>query len=139
MDLFDILGPVMIGPSSSHTAGAARIGRVARRLFGRLPAEALIELSGSFAMTWQGHGIDRAILGGLMDFAVDDERLRNSRALADKAGLRYRFEADADGPRGSSVRHCGLDRRRKDPGHGDRRAGSRIFRRYADPDHPAPG
>ena len=92
MDLFDILGPVMIGPSSSHTAGAARIGRVARRLFGRLPEEALIELSGSFAMTWQGHGIDRAILGGLMDFAVDDERLRNSRALADKAGLRYRFE-----------------------------------------------
>ena len=92
MDLFDILGPVMIGPSSSHTAGAARIGRVARRLFGRLPSEAVIELSGSFAMTWQGHGIDRAILGGLMDLAVDDERLRDSRALAERAGLRYRFE-----------------------------------------------
>ena len=92
MDLFDILGPVMIGPSSSHTAGAARIGRVARRLFGRMPEEAVIELSGSFAMTWQGHGIDRAILGGLMDLAVDDERLRDSRALADRAGLRYRFE-----------------------------------------------
>ena len=92
MDLFDILGPVMIGPSSSHTAGAARIGRVARRLFGRMPSEAFIELSGSFAMTWQGHGIDRAILGGLMDLAVDDERLRDSRALAERAGLRYRFE-----------------------------------------------
>ena len=91
MDLFDILGPVMIGPSSSHTAGSARIGRVARHLLGEDVREAVISLSGSFAKTWRGHGIDRAILGGLMDFSVDDERLRQSRELAAQRGLRYVF------------------------------------------------
>lgn len=91
MDLFDIIGPVMIGPSSSHTAGAARIGRVARHLLGETPVFAKIGLYGSFAKTWQGHGIDRAILGGLLDMGVDDERLRDSRELAAKAGLQYVF------------------------------------------------
>lgn len=91
MDLFDILGPVMIGPSSSHTAGAARIGRVARHLLGETPVTACIGLYGSFAKTWQGHGIDRAILGGLMDMGVDDERLRDSREYARQAGLKYVF------------------------------------------------
>ena len=93
MDLFDILGPVMIGPSSSHTAGAARIGRVARRLLGEMPKKAHIGLYGSFAKTWQGHGIDRAILGGLLDMGVDDERLRSSRELAAAAGMEFEFTA----------------------------------------------
>ncbi len=93
MDLFDILGPVMIGPSSSHTAGAARIGRVARRLLGEMPKKARIGLYGSFAKTWQGHGIDRAILGGLLDMGVDDERLRSSRELAAAAGMEFEFTA----------------------------------------------
>lgn len=91
MDLFDILGPVMIGPSSSHTAGAARIGRVARHLLGETPVRARIGLYGSFQKTYQGHGTDRAILGGLLDMPVDDVHLRMSRELAREAGLSYEF------------------------------------------------
>lgn len=91
MDLFDIVGPVMIGPSSSHTAGAARIGRIARRLLGSEPAAADIAFHGSFAKTWRGHGTDLAVLGGLLDLAVDDPRLRQSRQLADERNLSYRF------------------------------------------------
>lgn len=89
MQLFDIIGPVMIGPSSSHTAGAARIGRVTRMLLGEDVQEAQIRFHGSFAKTWAGHGADRAVIGGLLGFRVDDERLRNSRELADKQGMRY--------------------------------------------------
>lgn len=63
MDLFDIIGPVMIGPSSSHTAGAARIGLIARLLLGQRPVQARIGFHGSFAKTWHGHGTDRAIVG----------------------------------------------------------------------------
>lgn len=89
MDLFDILGPVMIGPSSSHTAGSARIGRVARHLLGEKPVDAQIYLYGSFYKTWTGHGIDRAILGGLLDMNVDDQRIRSSREIAAQEGLHY--------------------------------------------------
>ena len=89
MQLFDIIGPIMIGPSSSHTAGAARIGRVTRMLLGEDVQEAQIRFHGSFATTWAGHGADRAVIGGLLGFRVDDERLRNSRELADKQGMRY--------------------------------------------------
>jgi L-serine dehydratase len=64
MDMFDLIGPVMIGPSSSHTAGAARIGKLARMLLGGEPAEAKIGLWGSFAKTYKGHGTDRALVGG---------------------------------------------------------------------------
>ena len=72
---FEIIGPVMIGPSSSHTAGAARIGRVARSLFGREPAWVEVSLYGSFAKTYKGHGTDVAIIGGLLDFETFDERI----------------------------------------------------------------
>ncbi|MCS0542604.1 hypothetical protein NXY55_21770, partial [Aeromonas veronii] len=72
--VFDIIGPVMIGPSSSHTAGAARIGRVARSLFGREPKWANISFYGSFAETYRGHGTDVAIIGGLLDFDTFDEK-----------------------------------------------------------------
>ena len=89
MQLFDIIGPVMIGPSSSHTAGAARIGRVTRMLLGEKIQSAQIRFHGSFAKTWGGHGADRAVIGGLLGFSVDDERLRNSRELADQAGMAY--------------------------------------------------
>ena len=91
MHLFDVIGPVMIGPSSSHTAGAARIGRVVRKLLGAAPVTADICFHGSFAKTYEGHGTDRALAGGLMDFDVDDPRIRDSIVLAREAGLVLRF------------------------------------------------
>ncbi len=91
MHLFDVIGPVMIGPSSSHTAGAARIGRVVRKLLGAQPVQADIGFHGSFAKTYAGHGTDRAVAGGLMDFDVDDVRLRDSLTLAREAGMVLRF------------------------------------------------
>lgn len=93
MQLFNILGPVMIGPSSSHTAGAARIGRIALHLLGEPVLSAEVGFHGSFAKTWRGHGTDRAIVGGLMDMATDDVRLRDSLALAKQSGLEVRFQA----------------------------------------------
>lgn len=89
--VFDIIGPVMIGPSSSHTAGAARIGRVARDLFGRQPKWAKIYLYGSFAETYRGHGTDVAMVGGLLDFDTYDERIKTSFQLAKEANLEFEF------------------------------------------------
>ena len=89
MRLFDVLGPVMIGPSSSHTAGAARIGRTARQLLGEAPVRADIGLYGSFATTGRGHGTDRAIVAGLLGMKPDDPRLPDSFALAEEAGLDF--------------------------------------------------
>jgi len=91
MDLFDLIGPVMIGPSSSHTAGAARIGLTARMLLGEKIIRAEIGLHGSFAKTYHGHGTDRAIVGGLLGMPVDDERLRESLEIAKAWGLSYQF------------------------------------------------
>lgn len=92
MNLFDILGPVMVGPSSSHTAGAVRIGRVARRLLGEgTPRYAHIALSGSFAATGTGHGTDRALLAGLLGMEPDDERIPNSYDVAQAEGMAYAF------------------------------------------------
>ena len=99
--VFDIIGPVMIGPSSSHTAGAARIGRVARTLFGRQPEWARIHLYGSFAETYKGHGTDIAIIGGLLDYDTFDERIKSAFADAEKLGLTYEFipeEEEAEHP-----------------------------------------
>lgn len=81
----------MVGPSSSHTAGACRIGLFARALLGGQPESAVIELHGSFARTGQGHGTDRALAGGLLGFRPDDERLRESLDLAAEAGLALTF------------------------------------------------
>jgi L-serine dehydratase len=92
MNIFDIIGPVMIGPSSSHTAGAVRIGKVTRRLLDEEVVKAVIQLHGSFADTYKGHGTDNALIGGLMGFSTDDERIRNSKELAKKAGMVYRIE-----------------------------------------------
>ena len=91
MQLLNILGPVMIGPSSSHTAGAARIGLVARSLLEKEPVRARVGLHGSFADTYSGHGTDRAIIAGLLGMPVDDERIRDSRKYADEAGLTVDF------------------------------------------------
>lgn len=92
MDLFDLIGPVMIGPSSSHTAGAARIGLTARMLLGEDLTRAEIGLHGSFAKTYRGHGTDRALVGGLMGMSVDDERLRDSLSIARDAGISVHFQ-----------------------------------------------
>ena len=91
MDLFNVIGPVMVGPSSSHTAGAARIGRIARQLLGVAPVRAVIGLHGSFQKTCQGHGTDKALIGGLLNMRVDDLRLRNSLEIAKDQGLDYTF------------------------------------------------
>ncbi|MDB4878580.1 MAG: sdaB, partial [Gemmatimonadetes bacterium] len=92
VSLLDIIGPVMVGPSSSHTAGACRIGLLARCLVGGTPQRARIELHGSFARTGEGHGTDKAIVGGLMGFRPDDERLRTALEISEREGLSYRFE-----------------------------------------------
>lgn len=91
-DVFSIIGPAMVGPSSSHTAGAVRIGRVARKLCGALPAQADITLYGSFADTYEGHGTDLALAGGLLDMDTDDPRIPRSLELAEESGLAIRFK-----------------------------------------------
>lgn len=82
MRLFDILGPVMVGPSSSHTAGAVRIGLTARKLLGDRPVHADISLHGSFALTGHGHGTDCALIAGLLGMQPDDLRIPGSFAVA---------------------------------------------------------
>jgi L-serine dehydratase len=104
--VFDIIGPVMIGPSSSHTAGAARIGRVARSLFGREPKWATISFYGSFAKTYKGHGTDVALIGGLLDFDTFDERIIEAIDIAKKSGMKIKFieeEAITDHPNTARV------------------------------------
>ena len=92
VSLLDIIGPVMVGPSSSHTAGACRLGLLARGLVGGTPQRARVELHGSFARTGEGHGTDKAIVGGLMGFRTDDERIREALEIAEREGLAYAFE-----------------------------------------------
>jgi L-serine dehydratase len=90
----------MVGPSSSHTAGACRIGLLGRGLVGGTPERAVIELHGSFARTGEGHGTDKAIVGGLMGFRPDDERLRDALGIAEREGLDYSFEKTKLGEEG---------------------------------------
>lgn len=92
VSLFDILGPVMVGPSSSHTAGACRLGLMARAILGGTPERAHIRLHGSFAATGEGHGTHRAIVGGLVGLPPDDLRLRQAYDEAEAAGLEWTFE-----------------------------------------------
>lgn len=99
--VFDIIGPVMIGPSSSHTAGAARIGRVARNLFGKAPEAVTIHLYGSFAKTYRGHGTDLALVGGLLNYDTYDERIANALTEAEAQGMKVTIieeKLDADHP-----------------------------------------
>lgn len=92
LQAFDIIGPIMIGPSSSHTAGAVRIGKYARSILGTKPVSALIRFSGSFAKTYKGHGTDKAIIAGILGMETDDERIRISFEVAKAEGLEYSFE-----------------------------------------------
>lgn len=92
VSLFDILGPTMVGPSSSHTAGACRLGLLARGILGFNPERARIQLHGSFAATGEGHGTQRAIVGGLAGIEPDDLRLREAYAEARTAGIQWEFE-----------------------------------------------
>ena len=91
MNLFDIVGPVMVGPSSSHTAGAVRIGRIGWRLLNEPVAKAEIYLHGSFLATGKGHGTDRALVAGLLGLTADDGRIPDSFALAKERGMEYSF------------------------------------------------
>lgn len=89
--VFDIIGPVMVGPSSSHTAGAARIGKVTRAIFGGQPEAVEIDLYESFAKTYRGHGTDIALVGGLLGMEPDDERLSESLKIAYEEGMEVLF------------------------------------------------
>jgi L-serine dehydratase len=91
MNVFDIIGPVMIGPSSSHTAGAVRMGRAAAKILGEPAVRADVGLAGSFAQTGRGHGTDRAIIAGILGFLPDDERIRESFDAARERGLSFEF------------------------------------------------
>src|SRR6476646_6394602 len=92
VSLLDIIGPVMVGPSSSHTAGACRLGLLARGLVGGTPERALIEVHESVAGTGEGHGTDKAIVAGLMGFRPDDDRIRTALEIAEREGLDYTFD-----------------------------------------------
>lgn len=89
---FDIIGPIMIGPSSSHTAGAVFLGQIARAVLGQKPVRAEIGLHGSFARTAKGHGTDKALIAGLLNFSAKDERIKKSFDLAREEGLVYEFK-----------------------------------------------
>ena len=91
MNVFDIIGPVMIGPSSSHTAGAARLGSIAGEILGKPAVRAEIGLCGSFAQTYRGHGTDKALIAGILGMKTDDPRIRTSLQIADEMGLEYHF------------------------------------------------
>jgi L-serine dehydratase len=91
--IFDMIGPVMIGPSSSHTAGVVRIAKVAVGILGSIPEKSEITFYNSFARTYEGHGSDRAILAGLMDFGTDDIRIRVAIEIATQSGLAYHFKS----------------------------------------------
>ncbi|MGL5477588.1 MAG: L-serine ammonia-lyase, iron-sulfur-dependent subunit beta [Clostridium sp.] len=92
--VFDILGPIMIGPSSSHTAGAARLGKVARAVAGDEVSEVVFGLHGSFAKTYKGHGTDRALVAGILGMEPSDKRLRIAMDIARERGLKFSFREE---------------------------------------------
>ena len=96
ISIFEVIGPNMVGPSSSHTAGAASMALLARRLFPGEIKKVVFTLYGSFAKTYKGHGTDRALLGGIMGFATDDLRIRDSLELARQQGIEYEFRIAGD-------------------------------------------
>ena len=94
--LFDVIGPVMVGPSSSHTSGAATIAWMARQIFTGTPVKATFTLYGSFAETYKGHGTDRALIGGMLGYKSSDVRIRDAYAQARKNKLKVEFVADRE-------------------------------------------
>lgn len=99
--VFNIIGPIMVGPSSSHTAGALQIAKFARHKFGKQPVYVEITLYNSFAKTYKGHGTDVALVGGILDFDPDDVRIPSALSIAEKANIEVKFvisDEDADHP-----------------------------------------
>lgn len=94
ISIFDVIGPNMIGPSSSHTAGALKIALIAYKMMRGDIKEVKFTLYGSFAKTYQGHGTDRALLAGVMGFGTEDERIRDAFEIADEEGIKYSFDTD---------------------------------------------
>ena len=94
ISVFDVLGPIMIGPSSSHTAGTAQIAFLAQKMIGGAVKKVEFTLYGSFARTYQGHGTDRALLGGIMGFSTDDTRICDSFHIAQERGLEFSVKID---------------------------------------------
>ena len=110
--VFDILGPIMVGPSSSHTAGAARLGKVARAVAGADIEDVTFYLHGSFAKTYKGHGTDRALVAGILGMEPSDLRLRDSLEIAKEKGLKIRFrEADLGDVHPNTVKFVIKDRK----------------------------
>ncbi|HAS46843.1 MAG TPA: L-serine ammonia-lyase, iron-sulfur-dependent, subunit beta [Microscillaceae bacterium] len=91
--IFDMIGPVMIGPSSSHTAGVVKIALVAHSFLGGIPESVTITFYNSFARTYEGHGSDKAVIGGLLGFRTDDARIKNALDEAEKTGLEFFFKS----------------------------------------------
>lgn len=91
-NIFDVLGPVIIGPSSSHTAGALRIGYLAGQIFGDIPDKIHFKLYNSFSKTGKGHGTDKALLAGVMGYGVDNPVIKNIFDVADKKNIKYSYE-----------------------------------------------
>ena len=149
LDIFEILGPIMVGPSSSHTAGAVRIGRMARTLLGEPPVKADIGLYGSFAETGRGHGTDRALVAGLLGMKPDDLRIPESFSVAKEQGLSFVFhpaelrEAHPNTAvltvEGASGKKTSVHRRRPDPGGSAGWRGSGLHRYLQRPDRPSHG
>ncbi len=103
--IFDIIGPVMIGPSSSHTAGAARLGKMALSMFHERPESVTMTLYGSFAKTYRGHGTNRALVAGLLGMDADDARIRDSLEIAEQENFQYIFiESEVDAGHPNTVR-----------------------------------
>ena len=138
LSLFDVVGPVMIGPSSSHTAGAARLARVARQIAGEF-THVSFGLHGSFAKTGWGHGTDRALVAGALGLSEQDERLRTSFEMARAVGLEYDFyTAELDVPHENAVKMTfyGSDGGKLDV-VGASLGGGRIVTAYECPGHSA--
>src|SRR5690554_1406438 len=91
MSVFDIIGPVMTGPSSSHTAGVVKIGALARKIFNDQPKSIEILFHGSFAHTYQGHGTDRAIIAGILGMRLDDDKIKKSLEIAQEKSVNVKF------------------------------------------------
>ncbi|MGG6794248.1 UNVERIFIED_CONTAM: L-serine ammonia-lyase, iron-sulfur-dependent subunit beta [Streptococcus canis] len=104
--VFDIIGPVMIGPSSSHTAGAVRIGRVVHSIFGEIPDEVTFHLYNSFAKTYQGHGTDKALVAGIMGMDTDNPDIKHSMEIAHQKGIKIYWDIlkDSNAPHPNTVK-----------------------------------
>ncbi|MFC3927971.1 L-serine ammonia-lyase, iron-sulfur-dependent subunit beta [Streptococcus caprae] len=104
--VFDIIGPVMIGPSSSHTAGAVRIGKVVHSIFGEEPESVTFSLYNSFAKTYQGHGTDKALVAGIMGMDTDNPDIKNSLEIAHQKGIKIYWEIlkDSNAPHPNTVK-----------------------------------